>query len=87
MPPDYAPSHDPIRAVVFLLAGAAPGAAATAAEELQRMRHSMITAGLPISLLVHNKPAEFRALIEGWRVSVDITDVARNACTEALGQA
>ena len=65
---------------------AAPSAAATAAEELQRMRHGMITAALPISLLVHNRPAEFRVLIEGWRDSPDVSEVARRACTEALGQ-
>jgi hypothetical protein len=64
---------------------AAPGAPATAAEELQRMRHGMITAGLPISLMVHNKPAEFRLLIVEWRDSPDVSEVARNACTEALG--
>lgn len=65
---------------------AAPGAAATAAEELQRIRHGMITAPLPISLLVHGKPPEFRALIESWRDSPDVSDTARKACTEALGQ-
>jgi hypothetical protein len=65
---------------------AAPGAAATATEELQRMRHSMITAAVPISLLVHNKSQELRSLIEEWRDSPDLSDTARNACTEALGQ-
>ena len=65
---------------------AASGAAATAVEELQRMRHGTITAGLPISLLVHNKPAEFRVLIERWRDSPDVSEIARKACTEALGQ-
>jgi hypothetical protein len=65
---------------------AAPGAAATAAEEVQRMRHAMITAPVPISLFIHNKPPEFRALIEAWRDSPDVSEMARNACTEALGQ-
>jgi hypothetical protein len=65
---------------------AAPGAAATATEELQRIRHGMITAPLPISLFIHNKPPEFRALIESWRDSPDVSDTARLACTEALGQ-
>jgi KAP family P-loop domain len=65
---------------------AAPGAAATAAEELQRTRHGMITAPVPISLLIHNNPPEFRVLIEGWRDSPEISETARNACTEALGQ-
>lgn len=65
---------------------AAPGAAATAAEELQRMRHGMITAPVPISLFIHNKPPEFRVLIEGWRDSPEVSETARKACTEALGQ-
>lgn len=66
---------------------AAPGAAATATEELRRMRHGMVTAALPISLLVHTKPAEFRTLIEEWRDSPDVSEVARKACSESLGQA
>jgi len=65
---------------------AAPGAAATAADELQRIRHGMITAALPISLLVHTKPNEFRALLEAWRDSPDVSDTARKACAEALEQ-
>lgn len=65
---------------------AAPGAPATASEELQRIRHGMITAPLPISLFTHNQPPEFRTLIESWRDSPDVSDTARNACTEALGQ-
>lgn len=65
---------------------AAPGAAATATEELQRIRHGIITAPLPISLFIHHKPPEFRALIESWRDSPDVSDIARLACTEALGQ-
>ena len=64
---------------------AAPGTAATAAEELQRMRHGMITAPVPISLLVHSQPPEFRVLIEGWRDSVEVSERARKACAEALG--
>jgi hypothetical protein len=67
------------------LLAAAPGAAATAAEELQRMRHGMITAATPISLLAHSRPAEFVALIETWRSSPEVNDAARNACAEALG--
>ena len=65
---------------------AAPGAAATASEELQRMRHGMITAPVPISLFIHNKPTEFRVLIEGWRDSPEVSETARNACAEALAQ-
>jgi hypothetical protein len=64
----------------------APGAASTAAEELQRMRHGMITAALPIALLVHAQPSEFRSLLESWRDSPDISDLARAACIEALAQ-
>jgi hypothetical protein len=65
---------------------AAPGAAATAAEELQRMRHGMITAPVPISLFIHTQPPEFRALIESWRDSPEVSDTARKACSEALGE-
>lgn len=65
---------------------AAPGAAATAAEELHRMRHGMITAPVPISLFIHNKPPELRALIEGWRDSPEVSETARKACREAIGQ-
>lgn len=63
----------------------APGAAATAAEELQRMRHGMVTAPVPISLFVHSQPQEFRLLIEGWRDSPEVSERARKACAEALG--
>jgi hypothetical protein len=69
---------------ISALAGA-PRAAATAAEELQRLRHAMITAPVPISLLVHSQPQEFRALIEGWRDSPEVPEMARRACAEALG--
>ena len=68
------------------LLAAAPGSAATAAEELQRMRHGLVTAAIPISLLAHSRPAEFVALIGTWRVSPEVNDSARNACAEALGQ-
>jgi hypothetical protein len=69
---------------ISALAGA-PGAAATAAEELQRLRHAMITAPVPISLFVHSRPQEFRVLIEGWRDSPEVPETARRACAEALG--
>lgn len=62
----------------------APGAAATAAEELARMRHSMITAAMPIRLFADNQPPEFRVLIEGWRDSPEVSERARRACVEAL---
>lgn len=62
-----------------------PGGAATAAEELLRIRHSMITAAVPISLFVHSQPPELRVLIEGWRDSPEVSETVRNACTEALG--
>ncbi len=81
-----APESQKILADAISALSAAPGAAATAVEELQRMRHGMITAPVPISLLVHNKPPEFCALIGSWRDSPDLSDVARNACVEALGQ-
>jgi len=46
----------------------------------------MITAPLPISLFVHTKALEFRALIESWKDSPDVSDTARRACAEALEQ-
>jgi hypothetical protein len=64
---------------------AAPGAAATAAEELHRMRHGMITATVPISLFVHSQQPELRVLIEQWRDSPELSETAHKACTEALG--
>jgi hypothetical protein len=64
----------------------APGAAATAVEELRRMRYSMITAAIPIALIIHNKPTEFRTLIEEWRNSPEVSDTTRRACDEALGE-
>lgn len=69
---------------ISALAGA-PGAAATSVEEMQRMRHGMITPGVPISLMVHNQPAEFRALLEVWRSSPDVSDMTQRACAEWLG--
>lgn len=66
--------------------GAAPGAAATAAEELRRMRHATITVPVPISLTALNRPPEFLMLIEGWRDSPEVPDLTRRACAEALGQ-
>ena len=63
----------------------APGASATAAEELLRMRHGMITAPVPISLFVYSQPQEFQVLIEGWRDSPEVSERARKACAEALG--
>ena len=66
---------------ISALAGA-PGAAVTAAEELQRLRHAMITAPVPISLFVRSRPQEFRALIEGWRDSPEVPEMARRASAE-----
>lgn len=63
----------------------AQGAAATAAEELQRMRHDMVTAAVPIALFTFTQPQEFRSLIEGWRDGIEVSELARNGCVEALG--
>lgn len=79
------PASQKIHAEAISALAAAPGAAATAAEELARMRHGMITAALPIGLHVHNKPPEFRTLVQTWQTSPDLSDTARNACGEALG--
>lgn len=78
-------SQKALAEAISALAGA-PGAAATAAEELQRMRHGMITPGIPIGLLVHTQPAELRAVLETWRSSSDVSDRTQRACAEALGQ-
>lgn len=59
-------------------------AAATAADELRRMPHGALTAGVPLALLAHNQPAEFHALVREWVDSPDVTDLVRNAGREAL---
>jgi KAP family P-loop domain len=79
------PATQRIHAEAISALAAAPGAAATATEELARMRHGMITAALPIGLHVHSKPPEFRTLVQTWQASPDLSDTARNACGEALG--
>lgn len=64
----------------------APSAGATAAEELQRMRHGAVTAAVPISLLTHTSSSELTAIVQTWSASPDVSDMVRNACTEALGK-
>jgi hypothetical protein len=68
---------------ISALAGRA-GVAATAAEELRRMPHGALTAGVPLALLAHNQPAEFQALVREWVGSSDVADLVRNAGREAL---
>jgi hypothetical protein len=79
------PATQKVHAEAISALAAADGAAATAVEEIARMRHGMITAALPIGLQVHTRPPEFRTLIETWQASPDVSDTARNACGEALG--
>lgn len=74
------PDQQKVLADAISALSASPGAVATASEELERMRHGMITAPVQISLLVHNKPPEFLGLIAAWRGSPDLSDLARNAC-------
>ncbi len=70
---------------VSALAGSA-AVAATAADELRRVAHGTLTAGVPLALLAHNRPAEFEALVREWVESPDVSDLVRNAGREALGQ-
>ncbi len=58
--------------------------AATAADELRRMSHGSLTAGVPLALLAQNQPAEFQALVREWVESPDVSDLVRNAGREAL---
>jgi hypothetical protein len=58
--------------------------AATAADELRRMPHGSLTAGVPLALLAHNQPSEFEALVREWVDSPDVVDLVRNAGREAL---
>lgn len=59
-------------------------AAATAAEELRRMPHGSLTAGVPLALLAQNQPPEFQEVVREWVTSPDVSDLTRNAGREAL---
>jgi hypothetical protein len=61
--------------------------AATAADELGRMQHSAVTAGVPLALLGRNNTPELQILVRKWSTSPEVADLARNACREALGEA
>ncbi|CAN5732673.1 hypothetical protein BH09ACT7_BH09ACT7_45480 [soil metagenome] len=63
-----------------------PAIAATAAEELRRMSHGSLTAGVPLALLAQNQPAELAELVREWTASPDAPDLVRNAGQEALKQ-
>jgi hypothetical protein len=63
-----------------------PAIAATAAEELRRMSHGSLTAGVPLALLAQNQPAELAELVREWTASPDAPDLVRNAGQEALHQ-
>jgi KAP family P-loop domain len=63
-----------------------PAIAATAAEELRRMSHGSLTAGVPLALLAQNQPTEFAELVREWTASPDAPDLVRNAGQEALKQ-
>jgi hypothetical protein len=63
-----------------------PAIAATAAEELRRMPHGSLTAGVPLALLAQNQPAELAELVREWTASPDAPDLVRNAGQEALKQ-
>lgn len=66
---------------------ATPSVAATAADELGRMQHSAVTAGVPLALLGRKSTPELQTLVRGWSTSPEVADIARNACREALGEA
>ncbi|WP_051558308.1 KAP family P-loop NTPase fold protein [Mycolicibacterium austroafricanum] len=63
-----------------------PAIAATAAEELRRMSHGSLTAGVPLALLAQNQPTELAELVREWTASPDAPDLVRNAGQEALKQ-
>lgn len=63
---------------------ATAGVAGTVVEELRRMAHGSLTAGVPIALLAQNQPAELLALVREWVDSPDVSDLVRNAGREAL---
>jgi predicted KAP-like P-loop ATPase len=63
---------------------ATPGAGATAAEELRRMRHAAVTAGVPLALLARNSTPELQSVVREWHDSPEVGDITRNAAKEAL---
>lgn len=63
-----------------------PATVATAAEELRRMPHGAITAGLPIALLARNQPEEFKSIIREWAASEETGELAKRGAQEALGE-
>ena len=63
-----------------------PSVVATATDELRRMPHSAITAGLPIALLARNAADEFKALVRIWMTSEETTELTKNAAREALDE-
>lgn len=63
-----------------------PATVATAAEELRRMPHGAITAGLPIALLARNEPEEFKNIIREWAASEETGELAKRGAQEALGE-
>jgi hypothetical protein len=81
-------SPDSQKALAESISGLAdsPAIAATAAEELRRMSHGSLTAGVPLALLAQNQPAELAELVREWTASPDSPDLVRNAGQEALKQ-
>jgi hypothetical protein len=60
------------------------GAATTAAEELRHMDSREVLAPVPIALMVHNQPDEFRILVRNWVDDSDAPESTRRAAKEAL---
>lgn len=64
----------------------APGAAATAVEELRHMQQATITVAVPIALGAGRDSEEFKTLLRDWRDSPEVSDMTRRAASEALGE-
>jgi hypothetical protein len=61
--------------------------AASAAEELRRLAHGTVTAGVPLALLARNRPDELASLVRGWSTSEEAAELTKNASREALRSA
>lgn len=76
------------KAVADAISGlsAEDAAANTAAEELRRMPHNLVTLAVPLALVGRSRPAVFEELIRVWADSPDTSDVVRRASNQALGE-
>jgi predicted KAP-like P-loop ATPase len=81
-------SPDAQKALADSISGLATtaGVGATAADELRRMQHAAITAGVPLALLARNRTPELEGLVREWTTSPEVHDLTRNAAREAVGE-